>query len=83
MLKLFAAKRPFDTTQVKKDLKHFPAEAWNCDNKDVMMYCFFKRCYDDEAQLKQRLHFALRLFDPVSPSISSGNKEEALGNSFK
>ena len=47
------------------------------------MYCFFKRCYDDEAQLKQRLHFALRLFDPVSPSISSGNKEEALGNSFK
>ena len=35
VLKLFAAKRPFDTTQVKKDLKHFPAGAWNRDNKDV------------------------------------------------
>ena len=29
VLKLFGAKRPFDTTQVKKDLKNFPAEVWN------------------------------------------------------
>ena len=27
------------------NIKHFPAEAWN---RDEMMYCFFKRCYDDE-----------------------------------
>ena len=48
LLKLFAAKRPFYTTQVKKDLKHFAVDVWNHDNKDVMMYCFFRRCYDDE-----------------------------------
>ena len=39
-----AAKRPFDTMKVKEDLKHFPADVWNCYNKDVMIYCFFKRC---------------------------------------
>ena len=64
VLKLLAAKRPFDTTQ--NDLKHFPVDAWNRYNKDVMMYCFFKRCYDDKKQFKQCLHFAQRLFE-VSP----------------
>ena len=76
VLKLFAAKRPFDTTQVKKDLKHFSAEAWNGDKKDVMMYCFFKRCLDDDEQFKHCLHFARRLFD-VSPQGLS-DKQEAL-----
>ena len=65
MLKLFAAKRPFDTTQVKKDLKHFSAEARNHDNKDVMMCCFFKHDNDEE-QFKQYLHFARLLFDGVA-----------------
>ena len=55
-------KRPFVTTQVKKDLKHFPAEVWNRNNKDAMMYCFFKRCYDDEEQFKQCLHFCETAF---------------------
>ena len=61
----------------KKDLKHFPADAWNRDNKDVMMYCFFKRCYDDEEQFKQCLHFARRLFE-VLPHALSDKKVEAL-----
>ena len=47
VLKLFGAKRPHDTMQVKKDLKNFTAEVWKQHNKDVMMYCFFQRCYDD------------------------------------
>ena len=34
------------------------AKAWNRDNRDVMMYCFFKRCYDGREQFKQCLHFA-------------------------
>ena len=38
VLKLFVAKHPFNTMQVKKDLKHFPAEVWNLDKKDLLMY---------------------------------------------
>ena len=33
--------------QVKKDLRNYTAEVWKQHNKDVMMYCFFQRCYDD------------------------------------
>ena len=54
----------------KKDLKHFPADAWNRDNKDVMMYCFFKRCYDDDEQFKLCLHFAQRLFEASPHGLS-------------
>ena len=53
VLKLFAATRPFETTKAKKDLKNFPAELWDLNNRDVMMYCFFKRCYDDVKQYNQ------------------------------
>ena len=42
VLKLFGAKRPFDTTQVKKDPQNFPANVWNQH--------FVKCCYDDEEQ---------------------------------
>ena len=59
LLKLFGVKRPFDTTQVKKDLMNFPAEVWNQHNREVIMYCFFKRCYDDE-QFNQCLYLARR-----------------------
>ena len=40
----------------------------------MMIYCFFKRCYDDEEQFMQCLHFARRLFD-VSPQGLSDQKE--------
>ena len=29
----------------------------------MMLYCFIKRCYDDEEQFKQCLHFARWLFE--------------------
>ena len=77
VLKLFGAKGPFDTMQIKKDLKNFPTEVWNQHNKEVMMYCFFKCCYYDEEQFKQCMHFARQRFDPTTMS-SCNLKEEAL-----
>ena len=40
------------------------------------MYCFFKRCYDNEEQFKQCLHFARRLFEVSPLGMSSCKREE-------
>ena len=65
---------PLDTTQVKQDLKHFPAEVWNPDNKDVMMY-YGTDSSSAATTTRQCLHFARQLFDPTTMSLG---KEEAL-----